>query len=128
MFRLTSSLPRLSSSLLTCRSISVLPIQKNYGNFIHGEYTTPEKLYSNFCPANGEVLCEVPETTAFEVEQAVASAKEAFPVWSAMSSAERGRILTKAAHIMREHNAEVSFLFFLSFFLSLLFTGYVRSF
>jgi len=106
----TSRVAAAASSLrpVLARSISVLPLQHTYGNYIDGEYTTPAATYPNYTPRNGDVLCQVPATTAAEVDAAVKSSKAAFPAWSAMSMAERGRILTKTAHLMRKHNAELS--------------------
>jgi len=55
-------------------------------------------------PATGEVLAEVELAGEEEIERAVAAAKAGFAVWSRMTGAERGRILRRAAEILRTKN------------------------
>jgi len=43
-----------------------------------------------------------------EINRAVEAARSAFPAWSALSGLERGRILTRAAGIMRERLEEIA--------------------
>ncbi|PXW99328.1 betaine aldehyde dehydrogenase [Sphaerotilus hippei] len=59
-------------------------------------------------PATGQVIGEVHEALAADVEAAIASAQAGFEVWSAMSGAERGRVLSRAAAILRERNDELA--------------------
>jgi betaine-aldehyde dehydrogenase len=59
-------------------------------------------------PATGAVLAEVEAAGAAEVEQAVAAAARAQPAWAAMTGAERGRILRRAADILRARNDELA--------------------
>ena len=49
----------------------------------------------------GHVLCESASSGEKDVNQAVASAKEAFKVWSETPALERARILQKAALMLR---------------------------
>jgi acyl-CoA reductase-like NAD-dependent aldehyde dehydrogenase len=48
-------------------------------------------------PATGEVLAQLPEAGAVDVEAAVAAAAEALPAWSGLDASERGRILGRWA-------------------------------
>ena len=59
-------------------------------------------------PATGRPLAMVQEADAQDVDAAVAAAKAAFPVWSAMTGAERGRILNRAAQILRSRNDAIA--------------------
>jgi betaine-aldehyde dehydrogenase len=59
-------------------------------------------------PATGEVIARVHAATAATVDRAVAAARAAQAEWSAMPGAMRGRILRRAADIMRERNEELS--------------------
>lgn len=59
-------------------------------------------------PATGEVLCHVDEADAADVDAAVAAAREALPGWAATPGAERGRVLARAAAILRARNAELA--------------------
>ncbi|HET7715071.1 MAG TPA: betaine-aldehyde dehydrogenase [Bauldia sp.] len=61
-------------------------------------------------PANGAVLAEVEVAGETEVDQAVAAARAAQPGWAAMTGMERGRILKRAAALLRERNAELALL------------------
>jgi len=52
-------------------------------------------------PATEEVLAELPHATPQDLDDAVAAAEESWPMWRAMSPVARGRILKRAADIMR---------------------------
>ena len=66
-------------------------------NFINGTYCDPvEGQYiDNYEPASGKVYCQIPNSSAKDVELAVAAAEKAYPVWSGMSIDERSKILVK---------------------------------
>lgn len=66
-------------------------------NFINGKYITPidGQYIPNFEPATGLIYSEIPNSTAADVELAVAAAQNAFPIWSGMSGEKRGAILMK---------------------------------
>ena len=59
-------------------------------------------------PATGEVITTLTCATPALVEEAIAAAVEAQKGWAALSGRERGRVLTRAAQIIRERNAELS--------------------
>jgi len=59
-------------------------------------------------PATGEVLGRVAVSGPAEVEQAVAAATRAQPAWAALTGAERGRVLRRAADLLRSRNAELA--------------------
>ena len=86
--------------------------QPTASHFINGAYVedtagTPiEVIY----PATGEVIATVHAATPAILEQAIASAKAAQAEWAAMSGTERGRILRRAADIMRDRNHDLSVL------------------
>ena len=84
-----------------------LPIQQSY---IGGRYvpSTSGETFDDINPATGEVICRVEQAGAAEVEQAVASAQAGFAVWSAMTGAERGRILHRAQRNLRARNREIA--------------------
>ena len=80
--------------------------------YIHGQYqdATSGETFATRNPATGEVIAEVQQASAADVDKAVASAKEGFKVWSAMTGMERSRILRKAVEILRERNDELAML------------------
>ena len=59
-------------------------------------------------PATGEVLATLPIAGQAEVDAAVARAKEAQKEWASRTGTERGRILRRAADILRERNDELA--------------------
>ena len=61
-------------------------------------------------PATGEVLCRVQQAGDDDVDRAVKSAHQGFSEWSAMAGAQRGRVLNRAAALLRERNDELAHL------------------
>ncbi len=59
-------------------------------------------------PATGAVLARIAVSGAAEVDQAVAAASRAQPAWAALTGAERGRVLRRAADLLRARNAELA--------------------
>jgi betaine-aldehyde dehydrogenase len=59
-------------------------------------------------PATGEVLATVAIDGPAEVDAAVTKAAAAQERWSAMTGAERGRVLRRAADLLRARNAELA--------------------
>ena len=59
-------------------------------------------------PATGEVLARVRATAAADVDRAVAAARRAQPAWAALTGTERGRVLRRAADLLRARNDELA--------------------
>ena len=80
------------------------------GHFIGGQTVLPAgtETFENIDPATGTLICHVAQAGAAEVDAAVASAQAGFAVWSAMSGAERGRVLNRAAQLLRERNRAIA--------------------
>ncbi|EKV30081.1 Betaine aldehyde dehydrogenase [Caenispirillum salinarum AK4] len=78
--------------------------------YIGGQYVdaTSGETFETRNPATGEVLATIQAAGAADVDRAVEAAREGFRVWSAMTGAERGRILNRAARILRERNDELA--------------------
>ena len=53
-------------------------------------------------PATGDVLCEVQSASADDVDRAVAAAQQGFAAWSSLTGGQRGRVLLRAAALIRE--------------------------
>jgi len=56
------------------------------------------------------VLAELSADGAAQVDAAVLKAQAAQKKWAALSGAERGRVLQRAAHLLRERNEELAVL------------------
>jgi betaine-aldehyde dehydrogenase len=61
-------------------------------------------------PATGEVIARLHAATPATVDRAVGAATEAQLEWGALPGRERGRVLRRAADLMRERNRELSIL------------------
>lgn len=94
-------------------SRSVVSIAPSYGLFIDGEFTDPlsGKGFKTINPATEEVLSEVSEAGAQDVNRAVAAARRAYDdVWSTMSGADRGKYLYRIARLLQERAREFAVL------------------
>ena len=73
-------------------------------NTAHGGTTT------TLNPGTGEVLADVAEATADDVNDAVASAHRAFKAWSRVKPLERAALLKRVAAVLRDHAEELALL------------------
>jgi len=81
-------------------------------HFINGRYVedkTGEEIPVIY-PATGEVIATLYAATPAIIEQALATADAAKGAWAAMTGTERGRVLRRAADIMRDRNHDLSVL------------------
>ncbi|MEL7142872.1 MAG: aldehyde dehydrogenase [Cyanobacteria bacterium J06643_4] len=76
-----------------------------YDNFIGGKWVAPVKRqYSdNLSPITGKPLCQVPRSTAEDVELALDAAHAAKDAWGRTAVAERALILNRIADRMESH-------------------------
>jgi betaine-aldehyde dehydrogenase len=86
--------------------------QPDASHFIDGAYVEDPagaEIIDRY-PATGEVIARLHAATAATVDRAVAAATAAQAAWGALPGRERGRILRRAADIMRDRNRELSVL------------------
>jgi betaine-aldehyde dehydrogenase len=69
---------------------------------------TSGETFESINPATGEVIAVVDHASDADVDRAVASARAAFGEWASLTGAQRGRILTRAASLLRERNDELA--------------------
>jgi betaine-aldehyde dehydrogenase len=69
---------------------------------------TSGETFPTVNPATGEVIATVGHASSGDVDRAVDAAREGFAAWSAMTGAERSRIMLRAAAILRERNGELA--------------------
>jgi betaine-aldehyde dehydrogenase len=86
--------------------------QPTASHFIGGEYVEDDAgdPIDVVYPATGKSIARVYAATPEIIERALSTAAEAQKTWSAMTGTERGRVLRRAADIMRERNRELSVL------------------
>ena len=88
------------------------PTQPTASHFVNGAYLedTAGAALPVIYPATGQVIATLHEATPAVIEAALIAARDAQAEWAAMSGTERGRILRRAADIMRDRNRELSIL------------------
>jgi aldehyde dehydrogenase (NAD+) len=93
-------------------SRSVVDIAPSYGLFIDGEFTDAAggKVFKSVSPSTEEVLSEVAQADAEDVDRAVRAARKAFEKWSALPGAERAKYLFRIARIIQERSRELAVL------------------
>ncbi|WP_206065143.1 aldehyde dehydrogenase family protein [Nocardioides sp. JQ2195] len=93
-------------------SRSIVDIKASYGLFVNGEFVDGAgTAFKTINPATEEVLAEVSEASAADVDTAVRAARRAHSrVWSRMPGKERAKYLYRIARIMQERGRELSVL------------------
>ena len=83
-------------------------IRDRYENFIGGKWVAPTdgKYFENPSPITGKRLCNIPRSTAADIELALDAAHKAKDAWGRTSVQERSRILNKIADKL-ESNLEL---------------------
>ncbi|MDX2367637.1 MAG: aldehyde dehydrogenase family protein, partial [Colwellia sp.] len=78
---------------------SVVTFKSRYENFIGGQWVAPVKgnYFTNTTPVTGEAICEIPRSSAEDIELALDAAHAAKAAWGKTSVQERSNILLKIA-------------------------------
>ena len=78
--------------------------------FIDGEFVDAldGSTFVDLNPHDGSTLGDVAQAGEADVDRAVAAARRAFPAWSRMAAAERGRLLLKLADTIEAHAEELA--------------------
>ena len=86
--------------------------QPTASHFIGGQYVedTAGDPIDVIYPYTGKVIARVHAATPAIIDRALQSAADAQAAWAAMTGTERGRILRRAADIMRDRNHDLSVL------------------
>jgi len=86
---------------------TAVQFKKRYGNFINGEWVAPAKgqYFENITPVTGRVFCEVPRSTAEDVDRALDAAHAAKAGWGKASPAQRANVLNRIADRMEQNLA-----------------------
>jgi aldehyde dehydrogenase (NAD+) len=93
-------------------SRAIVDIKSSYGLFIDGEFVDGTGgSFKSISPSTEEVLAEVTEATADDVDRAVKAARRAYDnVWSKLPGSERAKYLYRIARIMAERGREFAVL------------------
>ena len=77
-------------------------------NCINGEQISGNgQMLEVFSPLNGQVISEVPLSSADVVDEAVTAAREAFPAWSALTLKERVQIFFRYRQLLEKYRTEL---------------------
>jgi betaine-aldehyde dehydrogenase len=89
-----------------------MKVQPEASHFIGGRYVEDAagRAFQSIYPATGEVIAELHAATPAIVEQAVSVAREAQKEWARRKPVERGRVLRRAADLLRERNEALAHL------------------
>lgn len=73
-------------------------------NYIGGKLVSPHagRFMPNLNPATGEIIGQIPESDATDIENAIAAAKAAFPTWANTKINQRAKILRRIAELIEE--------------------------
>ena len=87
-----------------------MDMQPPASHYINGEYVedTNGTPFDVIYPATGKRIAKLHAATQAIIDRALSAAQAAGAEWAAMSGTERGRILRRAADIMRERNYDLS--------------------
>ncbi|MDG4779149.1 aldehyde dehydrogenase family protein [Micromonospora sp. WMMD961] len=94
-------------------SRSVVDLKPSYGLFIDGTFVDPTDggSFKSINPASEEVLAEVAEAGAQDVERAVRAARTAYDkVWGPMPGRDRAKYLYRIARLIQERSRELAVL------------------
>ncbi|MEP4197573.1 MAG: betaine-aldehyde dehydrogenase [Aliishimia sp.] len=88
------------------------PTQPTASHFINGKYVEDAtgEAFDVVYPATGEKIATIHSATQAIIDQALDAARAGQIEWAKMTGTERGRILRRAADIMRERNHDLSIL------------------
>ncbi|NOR71928.1 MAG: aldehyde dehydrogenase family protein [Methylomarinum sp.] len=84
---------------------SKVNFKPRYENFIGGQWVSPVKgeYFENISPVNGKVFCEIPRSTAEDIELALDAAHAAKEAWAKTSVTERSNILLRIADRLEQN-------------------------
>jgi len=92
-------------------SRAIVDLKSSYGLFVDGEFVDGTGgVFKTISPATEEVLAEVSEASAADVDRAVKAARKAFAAWSALPGRERAKYLYRIARLVAERSREFAVL------------------
>jgi betaine-aldehyde dehydrogenase len=90
-------------------TVTIQPVASHYIDGAYVEDTAGDPIPVIY-PYTGEVVANLHAATPAIIAQALAAAERAQKEWAAWTGTERGRVLRRAADLMRERNHELSVL------------------
>ncbi|MFI6292604.1 aldehyde dehydrogenase family protein [Nonomuraea sp. NPDC050790] len=94
-------------------SRAIVALRSSYGLFIDGDFVEPAGggSFKTVSPSTEEVLAEVAEASAEDVDRAVKAARRAYTeTWSKLPGSQRAKYLFRIARIIQERSRELAVL------------------
>jgi aldehyde dehydrogenase (NAD+) len=87
-----------------------ITLRDSYGLYIGGRFVEPhsKKRFPTVNPATEEVIAEVPEADAVDIDLAVKAASRAFESWSRLPGSRRARYIFRISRILQERARELA--------------------
>ncbi|MDH5433908.1 MAG: aldehyde dehydrogenase [Gammaproteobacteria bacterium] len=84
---------------------SVVSFKERYENYIGGKWVAPVKgeYFANHSPVTGGKICDIPRSTAEDIDLALDAAHAAKDAWGTTSVTERSNILLKIADCIEQN-------------------------
>ncbi|HVK65127.1 MAG TPA: aldehyde dehydrogenase [Polyangium sp.] len=84
---------------------SKVSFKSRYGNYIGGEWVAPVKgeHFEDISPVTGRPFCEIPRSSAEDIDKALDAAHAARAAWGRTSPTDRANILNKIADRMEQN-------------------------
>lgn len=78
-------------------------------NYVSGELRPPRagRYLENFEPATGRAYSRIPDSDKDDLNEAIAAAQAAFPVWSETPAMERSKVMTRIAEAIEAKSEEL---------------------
>ncbi len=84
-------------------------IKKRYGHFINGQFVEGKNYFPTISPSTEEVLSEVPEADAEDIQKATDAARKAYDkYWKNMPGKERAKYIYRIGRMMQEKARELA--------------------
>lgn len=84
---------------------ALVSVKPQYGNYIGGQWLAPVKglYFDNISPVTGQAFCQIPRSSAEDIELALDAAHAAKQSWGSTSVTARSNILLKIADRLEQH-------------------------
>lgn len=89
---------------------ALMSYESRYGNFIGGRWVAPAggEYFEDITPVTGQPFCEIPRSTAADIDKALDAAHAAAPAWGKTSPAQRAEVLNNIADRIDEHTQQLA--------------------
>src|SRR5690606_41603067 len=103
----------MSRETRRCKAMAMASTQagvQRLRNFIGGQWVEAETRDADpvYNPATGEVIAEVPLSSAADVDRAVQAAEAAFDGWRETPVFQRARLMFRYKQLLEEHGEEIA--------------------